>query len=183
MLLTLAAADSIAWLMSKISIPGRWLGLTANRANGPDLPGRRGRVALAHDSQIQDLGPLNRALTRSTRRPASGSRATRGTNEQVLDLTGWPLYFSCAAGYSFADVYEAPADPHTRWIVVRQPHVEGHWYYSQVLRELIGGREPVALVPPHATPNQVQIRIYDRQAPLPQMAATSEPPDAAIRSR
>ena len=73
----------------------------------------------------------------------------------MLDLTGWPLYFSDLSGYNFANVYEAPADPAMRWIVVRQPHVEGHWYYSQVIRELIGGRAPVAQVPPRATPNQV----------------------------
>jgi hypothetical protein len=30
-----------------------------------------------------------------------------------------------------------------------------------MVRELIGGRDPVALVPPQADPDQVQIRIYD----------------------
>ena len=63
------------------------------------------------------------------------ARNTRG-NEQVLDLTDWSLYFSERPGYHFANVYEAPADPNTRWIVVRKPHLVGRWYYSQVLREL-----------------------------------------------
>ena len=74
--------------------------------------------------KIQDLGPLNPGpysvyhatsewLTRNTR-----------NHEHVLDLTGWPLYFSQLQGYNFANVYEAPADPTTRWIVVRQPHVD-----------------------------------------------------------
>ena len=94
----------------------------------------------------------------------------------MLDLTGWPLYFSELRGYSFANVYEAPADPATRWIVVRQPHVDGHWHYSQVIRDLIGGREPVALVPPRATPNQVQILIYDRKSAAPRVAAATNPP-------
>ena len=58
------------------------------------------------------------------------------------------------------------ADPATRWIVVRQPHVDGHWYYSGVIRELIGGREPVE-VPARASGNQVQILIYDRLALRP----------------
>lgn len=93
----------------------------------------------------------------------------------MLDLTDWSLYFSQRPGYHFANVYEAPADPNTRWIVVRTPHLVGRWYYCQVLRELIGGREPVALIPPLATPSQVQIRIYDRHARALQEITSSDP--------
>ena len=32
-------------------------------------------------------------------------------DEQVLDMTDWSLYFSGRDGYTFADVYSAPADP------------------------------------------------------------------------
>jgi hypothetical protein len=92
-------------------------------------------------------------------------------DEQVLDLTDWSLYFSGRGGYVFANVYEAAANPSTRWIVVRQPHVEGRWHYSKMVRELIGGRNPVALVPPHVELNEVQIRIYDRRSPAPQTAS------------
>ena len=41
--------------------------------------------------------------------------------EKVLDLTDWSLFFSGREGYRFADAYKAPADPQTRWIVVRTP--------------------------------------------------------------
>ena len=36
MILTLAAAHGLAWLMNKVAIPGRWLGLAAERVRpGP----------------------------------------------------------------------------------------------------------------------------------------------------
>src|SRR5262249_52825630 len=85
-------------------------------------------------------------------------------HDRVLDLTDWSLYFSQHPGYAFARVYDAPVDPAVRWIVVREPHVVGHWHYSMVIRDLIGGHEPVALVPPRPHPHHVQVRIYDRLA-------------------
>jgi hypothetical protein len=184
MLLTMASAHAITWLLYKISIPGHWLGRPGNSFGaGPLFRTIVVGALVIMVLKIQDLGPLNPGpysvyhaasdwLTRNTR-----------TGERVLDLTGWPLYLSALSGYNFADVYEAPADPTTRWIVVRQPHVEGHWYYSQVIRELIGGRAPVAQVPPRATPNQLQILIFDRQAPPPQMAATTSLRDTTTRAR
>jgi hypothetical protein len=184
MLLTLSAAYVITWLLCKISIPGRWLGRAGeNFRMGPIVRTIVIGALMIMVLKIQHLGPLNPGpyavyhatsdwLTRNTR-----------SGEYVLDLTGWPLYFSDLRGYNFANVYEAPADPATRWIVVRQPHVEGHWYYSHVIRELIGDRTPVAQVPPRATPNQVQILIFDRQAPVPHVAATTNLPDAAKTRR
>jgi hypothetical protein len=133
--------------------------------------------------KIQDLGPYNPGPY--TVYHATGQWLSRHAagHEHVLDLTGWPLFFSGVPGYSFAHVYKAPADPTTRFIVVRQPHVLGHWYYSQVIRELIGGRDPVAVLPPVATPNQVQILIYDRQAPAHRMAATHIGPMSTTANR
>ncbi len=184
MLLTLSAAYAITWLLRKISIPGSWLGqardnLRIGLVSRAVVVG----VLLIMVLKIQDLGPLN--LGPYSVYHATSDWLTRNTRsgEHVLDLTGWPLYFSAISGYNFANVYEAPADPATRWIVVRQPHVDGHWYYSQVVRDLIGGRAPVAQVPLRAAPNQVQILIYDRQAPVPQMAATTNLPDATTRGR
>jgi Dolichyl-phosphate-mannose-protein mannosyltransferase len=175
MILSLAAAHSITWLLGKISIPGRWLGLNRERLR-PGLFARAVVVAaiLIVILRIHELGPLNPGPYSVYHATSQWLARHTRDNEHVLDLTGWPLYLSRLRGYGFASVYEAPADPSTRWIVVRQPHVEGHWYYSQVIRDLIGGREPVALVPPRATANQVQIMIYDRQAPLPQIAAATK---------
>jgi len=102
----------------------------------------------------------------------------------VLDLTDWSLFFSQRSGYHFADVYKAPADPKMRWIVVRRPHVEGHWHYSKIIRELLDGREAVAQLPPHAAPGELQISIYDRQRPVPLAAATEiNPRDRELKRR
>jgi hypothetical protein len=184
MLLTLFSAYAITWLFHNIAIPGRWLGRRRHHLRvGPVSRTIVVGAIMIMVLKIQDLGPLNPGPYSVYH--AASDWLTRNTRigEHVLDLTGWPLYFSDLHGYNFADVYQAPADPATRWIVVRQPHVEGHWYYSQVIRDLIGGRVPVAQVPPRATANQVQILIYDRQAPRPQMAATTNLRDAAIRGR
>ena len=184
MLLTLASAHAIIWVLSKFSIPGRWMGSAReNLRPGPVFRTIVVGTLMIMVLKIQDLGPLNPGPYSVYHAAADWLTRHTRTGEHVLDLTGWPLYFSALGGYNFASVYEAPADPATRWIVVRQPHVEGHWYYSQVIRQLIGGREPVAQVPPRATPNQVQILIYDCQAPVPQMAATTSLHDSATRGR
>jgi Dolichyl-phosphate-mannose-protein mannosyltransferase len=174
MILTLAAAYGITRLLDRVSLPGRWVGMTQTRL-------RAGAAGWTAITLVCIAVPNTHLLGPVTPEPFTVYHATanwliqniRG-NEQVLDLTDWSLYFSQRPGYHFANVYEAPADPNTRWIVVRKPHLVGHWYYSQVLRELIGGREPVALVPPQATPNQVQIRIYDRQAQAPPKNTSTE---------
>ena len=93
------------------------------------------------------------------------------SSQSVLDLTNWSLYFSERPGYPFAKVYEAPSHPEIRWIVVRKEHVDGRWHYSRVLRDLIGDREPVAMIPPRVARDQVQIRVYDRESPTTRTAA------------
>jgi hypothetical protein len=89
----------------------------------------------------------------------------------VLDLTDWSLFFSRRRGYQFADVYQAPADPLMRWIVVRTPDSQGQWHYSNIVRELVRGREAVVRVPATAAPGETQISIYDRRSPVPLAAA------------
>ncbi len=184
LLLTLTAAFSITWLMRKISVSSRWFGLA--RAHLPLRPIVRAVVVvslLAMSLKSQDLGPFNHGPYSVYRAAGDWLSHHTAKGERVLDLTGWPLYFSTLSGYGFANVYQAPADPTIRWIVVRQPHIEGHWYYSGVIRDLIGGRAPVAIVPPRASPNQVQILIYDRLARSPQMAATPERSGATSMAR
>ena len=94
--------------------------------------------------------------------------------ERVLDMTDWSLYFSGRTGYNFADLYKAPADPQMRWIVVRDGQIDGPSPYCQVIRDLIGDRQPVAQLPAAAASHQMKIEIYDRQTPDAQTA------DAAI---
>ena len=205
--LTIAAAGSLASLAARIRIPGRWLRLGQDRAllNGlaqfrgatdlseanvytarrePRTPGiAKTRLAAPAWSlliagaflAINGRGAkFNNASPFAVYQTAAGwlVRNVKGA-EQVLDMTDWSLYFSALPGYQFADVYKAPGDPATRWIVVRGPHVEGRWPYAQVIRGLIGGREPVALIPAHPSPGQLQVRIYDRQQEaVPEMERT-----------
>ena len=173
--LTITAAGAFAWLTTKLTLPGRWLGLARAQVRIPPPVGSLLIVVLmlaanAPGMEFKNSGPFS--VYHET-----GSwlaRNARGT-EQVLDMTDWSLFFSQRPGYHFADVYKAPADAATRWIVVRQPHVEGRWHYSEIVRDLIGGREPVALIPARPAPGQLQIRIYDRQMPARQMAVVSSP--------
>jgi len=182
-ILTLAAAGGLTWLMSKVSIPGRWLGLAHEHL-------RPGPAVWAVLIALLVLNPYLRSLGPFLPGPFSVyhstgdwlARNTR-TDEEVLDLTDWSLYFSRRPGYRLADVYKAPNDPKTRWIVVRKPNGEVDWHYGHVLRELIGGRDAVALIPPDAGPNQMQVRIYDRRGRTRVAATLTNSPEAEIRRR
>ncbi len=163
MLLTVAAGGGLAWLTSKVAIPGRWLGISRDRVRIPAPLWSMLVVAVvlvtgAGRVNGPSAGPFSVYHTAATwlARNALGA-------EKVLDMTDWALYLSGRPGYHFADVYKAPGDPATRWVVVRGPHVEGRWPYAHVVRGLIGDRVPAALIPARPGPGQLQIRIYDRQ--------------------
>ncbi len=120
MLLTLAAAHGITWLMSKVSIPGRWLGLAHERLRpGPAVWSALILFFIVMPN-IRSLGPVNAGPFSVYRQ--TGRWLAQHTQEdgKVLDLTDWSLFFSAGPGYIFANVYEAPLDPKTRWIVVAQ---------------------------------------------------------------
>jgi hypothetical protein len=179
MILTIAAAHGLTWLVGKAYIPGRWLGWGQERVRfGPGVWAALfiGLVLYPH---VHKLGPRNEGpySTYVTIGRWIDGHAT--DSQRVLDLTNWSLFFSGRPGYSFAQVYEAPADPNLRWIVVRKPHVEGHWKYSEVLRGLIGARQPIATVPERpASDHQVQVRIYDLKAPVEPTATANGAPAA-----
>ncbi len=167
LLLTVYAANAISWLMARVTVSIGWI----RSAKAGFRVGRIGSAGLTSIFlgllifENQHLGPRNPGPYSVYETAGRWLVEHARQDERILDLTGWPLYFSRRAGYTFADIYTAPTDPSTRWIVVRQPHIDGHWHYSQVVRDLIDGREPIALVPPRVTSGQVQIRIYDRHAP------------------
>lgn len=173
--LTIAAAGALASLGSRIRVLGRWLGLEGKRvgiaaAAGSALIGGLALIVNFRGPEFENPNPF--AVYYAT--AAWLADHARGP-ERVLDMTDWSLYLSRRTGYHFADVHRAPADPATRWVVVREPHVEGRWHYTEVIRELIGGREPVALIPARPAPGQLQIRIYDRrQESVPFVDRTAE---------
>jgi 4-amino-4-deoxy-L-arabinose transferase-like glycosyltransferase len=187
-ILTIAAAGGLSWLIAKVSIPGRWLRLGQERVKpGPAIWAVLIGVIVVLPN-LQPLGPPVPGPFSVYYSTADWIAENTAPEDQVLDLTDWSLFFSKRAGYVFANVYTAPEDSRTRWIVVRKPHVEGRWHYSKVLQGLIGKREPVALIPAVAAPSQVQIRIYDRFSPpsTPNLAVgttTANPNAAAALTR
>jgi len=180
-ILTLAAAGGLTWLTSKVSIPGRWLRLAHQQI-------RPGPAVWAVLIAVLLINPYLRSLGPFLPGPFSvyhtaGDWLARNTtaDDEVLDLTDWSLFFSRRPGYQFADVFKAPKDAKTRWIVVRKPNDGVDWHTRDLLRELIGGREAVALFPPHAGPDQMQISIYDRRGPAPLAARMTNPSGAESR--
>jgi len=162
MILILAAAHGLGWLVRRAVAAGQRLGLAPRSLRpGPVFWGLGAATALFSFPSLRSPGPQHAdpcAVYQATGRLIAGQAAP---TEQVLDLTEWSLFFSGRGGYVFATVYEAAADPRVRWVVVRQAHLQGHWPFSKVLRTLIAGREPVVLVPPHARRGEYQVQIYD----------------------
>jgi hypothetical protein len=162
MLLRLAAAHGLAWIVCSIAIDGRWLGLGEGRVRpGPALWALLLGVVLGL--------PWLRTTTQvpgsfgSYRDAGSWIEQVTAKNPgKVLDMTDWSLYFSQRPGFILKDIRTAAADPDTRWIVARNAHLRGHWVYSHLLADLVRGRTPTYLIPAHPKPGQLQIRIYDR---------------------
>jgi hypothetical protein len=171
MLLRMAAAHGWVSVARALVIQGRWFG----------LPGVSFRPVPAVWAVLLAL-----CLVLGQSRPSASSpagfavyqdvgdwiarRASR--DGRVLDMTDWSLYFSGRPGYIFADVYQAAADPATRWVVVQDAHLRGRWHYSAVLNELLAGRRPVATYPERGEPGRLRIRVYDRRA-VPAVTASA----------
>jgi hypothetical protein len=173
-LLMIASAHGLSWIMNRISIPGRWSGLEREEL-------RPGPVLWAVPLALLVVIPALRVVSQPCPGPfhvyrdaADWLLAHTNVRDPILDMTDWPLYFSDRSGYPFARVYDASFDPDLRWVVVRRPHVEGPWNYSKVVRDLVADRRPVAEIPPQAAPGQLQILIYDRMDPNTSMASAGQ---------
>jgi hypothetical protein len=182
-ILTLCAAGGLAWVTSRISIPGRWLGLAHEHL-------RPGPAVWAALIALLLINPHLRTLGPSLPGPFSvyhsaGEWLARNTtnDEEVLDLTDWSLYFSRRPGYCSADAFKAPSDAKTRWVVVRQGTADEDWHYRQVVRDLVGDRDAIALFPHHPSSRQLRIGIYDRRSPARLAASLTEPLAAESQRR
>jgi hypothetical protein len=171
LLLTLAAAHGIAWLMQTIVIPGAWLGHKDERFRlGPAVWGAI-LAAFVLIPPARAMTPFHGSF--AVYRDAGSWIANTKSHDygKVLDLTDWSLYFSGQEGFKFSEIHWAAIDPNTRWVVVRDAHLRGRWHYSRIVRDLIAGREPVIAIPEHPAPGGLQVRIYDRRAPKTAVAA------------
>ena len=185
LILTIAAGAGLSWFTQRVAIPGRWLGLAHARFRLGPAVWVMLIAPLVIVPHLRSLGPAHPgpfAVYYS-----AGDWLARNTRpeDKVLDLTDWSLFFSERSGYHFAQLHEAPADPRTRWVVVRSPQVDGQWHYSKIVGELTSGKAAVAQFPARAAPHELQIRIYDLQnQPLPlASAAPRNAPDAEDQAR
>jgi 4-amino-4-deoxy-L-arabinose transferase-like glycosyltransferase len=187
MLLTLAAANGMAWLMRSVVIPGRWLGRGEERFRLGPAVWAMIILCFVAAPQVRALTPQHGSF-QTYREAGAWLAQTRAENHgKVLDMTDWSLFFSGEPGFHFADVHWAAIDPNTRWVVVREAHIRGRWAYSQAVRDLVAGLAPVVKFPEHAERGQIQIKVYDRQphrsatvAQRPQKPA-NQPPEQATR--
>lgn len=166
MLLTLAAANGLAWLMNSIVIPGRWFGYGEERLRlGPGVWAAllAGFIATPH---VQAMTSFHGSFAAYRDAGAWIAQTKSQGHGKVLDMTDWSLFFSGQPGFKFSEVHWAAIDPNTRWVVVRDAHLRGRWNFGPVVRRLIAGRDPILAIPPKPDPQSIQILIYDRQSPL-----------------
>jgi hypothetical protein len=175
----LAAARGLSWLMKNTVIDARRLRLGEGRFR----PGPAVWAALLAALTAWPFYPPATPYTSSfaayrmvgdwvVHQPGAGGR--------VLDLTDWSLFFANVPGYGIGKVEEAAARPETRWVVLRQAHLDGHGRSGELARALVAGRAPVARFPEHPASRQIQVAVYDLTTP-PAVGAARGAPEAARR--
>jgi hypothetical protein len=185
MLLRLAAAHGLAWIICSTVIDGRWLGLAEGRFRpGPAL-WALGLGALLAQPWLRTTTEVTGSFGSYRDAGCWLAEVTAKNPGKVLDMTDWSLFFSGRDGFLLKDIRTAAADPGTRWIVARNAHLRGHWVYSRLLAEIVQDRPPTYLIPAHPKPGQLQIRMYDRWTPRPAASTAAGPtaPRAEALSR
>ena len=163
-LLVGAAGFCIHRIIGLISVSGRRLGLGQGQYTAGPAVWALLLVAYCAASLPTLLRPLNASMV-GYRQAGDWLADQTQAASRVADATGWSLFSGQRSGYTFATLKSAPADEAVRWIVVRESHLVGPWWYCQVNRELVGKREPVAVFPTVAKPNQSRVLVFDRTAP------------------
>ena len=149
MLLTLAAANGLAWLIRSIVIDGPLA--RPGRRPVPARPGRLGRGPgrARRSPRTSRPGPRYRGSFASYRDAGSwiaageGERPRQGARHDRLVA----LLQRQAPGSSFSEVYWAAIDPNTRWIVARDAHLRAAGTTAASSRTWSAARQPVVDVP------------------------------------
>jgi hypothetical protein len=163
--LTLAAAHGLAWVIRSVSFEARWFGLGEGRFRPGPAVWALAVAALLAWPLYGTWTPYNSSFA-SYRMAASWLEEHPEADGRVLDLTDWSLWFSGRRGAGFPQVLEAVDRPETRFLVVRDAHLNGHLHYNEVLRRRVGGRAPVARFPERRGPGRVRVEVYDLSAPV-----------------
>ena len=169
-LLTLAAANGIVWLMRNTVIDAARLRLGEGRFR----PGPAVWIAILGALVVwpvyREATPYNSSFApyRMVGGWISGAPETSG---RVLDLTDWSLFFGNRPGYGIGKVDEAVGRTDIRWVVLRDAHLNGHGQSGRLARDLIAGREPVGRFPENPGPGQIQVSVYDLTTPTAAQSA------------
>jgi hypothetical protein len=164
LVLIAAAAFGLQRLLGAVSISGRSLGLGEGRFTAGPAVWCLVLAAYTAASVPTLVRPINQPMVGY--RDAGAWLATQSAAPgAVADATGWSMFYSQRPGHTFATLGEAPADDQIRWVVVRQAHLVGPWWYCQIFRDLVGRREPVAVFPSELKPDESRVLVFDRRAP------------------
>ncbi|MBY0395484.1 MAG: hypothetical protein K2X91_03305, partial [Thermoleophilia bacterium] len=136
-----------ALIVTALIVPAAMAGLSALAGVGPAglarravVPGIMGLLIALQASAL--VAPVNPGMGgyREAGRWLSGRV---GEGEKVIDVTGWSQFYGGHDGYTFRNLVEAPGDPSARWLVAREAHLSGPWWYCTDLRRLVDGRTPI----------------------------------------
>lgn len=172
-----AAGFGLSTLISRLTIPARWLGLEEGRMQAGPAVWALVVLALLAWNGRQLMQPNNDAFV-GYRQAADWLASNDGLDRPVLDLTGWTLFYGGLRGYTFRTLGEGVADPSVRFLVAREAHLRGPWFYCDAMRERVDGRLPVARFPQTAAPGQARVLVFDLQAEpyqSPDVAGADDP--------
>lgn len=160
-----SAAAGLAWLISAVTIPGRWIGLEDGRYHPGPAVWALVLAGFTAANASATFAPINAGF-RGYRLAGEWIAENVVDGASIVDVTGWSQYYSERPGYTFANLTDGMLDPNARWIVVRDAHINGPWVYCEQFRAMIGDRRPLKTFPGETPVRGVaQIYIFDRGEP------------------
>ena len=162
----LFAAHGLSWVMKNASVEARSIGLGEGRIRPGPAVWAVVLAALLIVPAYQAKLPFNSSFAPYRMAGWWLEHRDPAHSGDVLDLTDWSLYFSNQPGFGIGAVAEAAARPGTRFVVVRDAHLNGHGRSSEIARALVAERAPIARFPEHPAPRQIQVAVYDLATPI-----------------
>lgn len=166
LVLLLFAAHGLSWVMKNASVEAGRLGLGEGRLRpGPAVWGVV-LAALLLMPAYRAKVPFNSSFAPYRMAGWWLEHRVPSAAGGVLDLTDWSLFFSNQPGYGIGEAALAASLPDTRFVVLRDAHLNGHGRSSEIARALVAGRAPIARFPEHPGPRQIQVAVYDLATPI-----------------
>ncbi len=160
-LLIPAAGSGLHNLMSRLTIPGRWLGLDDAKYTGGPAVWVLVIAGLTIFLGRESFAPINESMA-GYREAGAWVAQHVPQGEKVADVTGLSLFYGGRTGYTFANIIDAPNDTNLRYVVVRDAHLHGPWPYCEQMRSVVGDLKPVATYPEHPRKRQALVYVFER---------------------